>query len=322
MTSQQDADAVFWGCDHYARYKSGRGQMSLFDQPTTAAKTTEAAPVEAAPLAATSPVAAVDAAPIKQPTEHDELLKQAAPYRQYGEGYNRHIATSADDLESIIARGHPEAMRKMKADELRLRLQVHGKGAVQPGDFRAAQPEPAKPVAAAAPEPAMKDIAPHMMTLADYRRNELTGRMENGAPVLDISHMTRGERDFIGGLRNAFVYEPTGGQTLVEFPKGWSLDKARQEIDEAMQNEPDMDLSRDAHREAVQKALDAGATVPEEVLSDYPGMAPKHRQPESPEDAAAKKKEAQRQKRNAAARARSDAMRSIGMKRTRSGQWE
>lgn len=39
--------------------------------------------------------------------------------------------------------------------------------------------------------------------------------------------------------------------------------------------------SREMHRQYVQSAVDAGATVPDEVLSEYPGMTPKHASPDS-----------------------------------------
>lgn len=58
---------------------------------------------------------------------HEELLKESHPYREYGPNYNRHIATTADHLDTAIKRGHNKQMLDMLGNELRLRLDVHGK---------------------------------------------------------------------------------------------------------------------------------------------------------------------------------------------------
>lgn len=64
-----------------------------------------------------------------QLSEHSALLAKAEPYRQYGENYNRHIATSADQLQSMIERGHTPSAIQYAAKELETRLGVHGKPA-------------------------------------------------------------------------------------------------------------------------------------------------------------------------------------------------
>ena len=55
-----------------------------------------------------------------------DLLKEAVQYRKLGDGYNRNIANSAERLESAMQRGHGPQMLSGLADELRIRIDVHG----------------------------------------------------------------------------------------------------------------------------------------------------------------------------------------------------
>lgn len=53
---------------------------------------------------------------------YDELIKQAAPFCQYGPGYNRHVHTSSAHLRTAIDRGYEPSILKSLAAELQLRL--------------------------------------------------------------------------------------------------------------------------------------------------------------------------------------------------------
>lgn len=65
--------------------------------------------------------------PVAPLADYTDLLKQAAPYQEYGPDYNRNIATSASQLQALIERGHSPNMQQLAAEELQLRLGVHGK---------------------------------------------------------------------------------------------------------------------------------------------------------------------------------------------------
>lgn len=67
--------------------------------------------------------------------EAAELLAKARKYTEYGENYSRNIAASANRLQSLIDRGHSPAAIKHAADELALRLNVHGEKAGDSKEF-------------------------------------------------------------------------------------------------------------------------------------------------------------------------------------------
>ena len=50
------------------------------------------------------------------------LLSKAEKFRQYGQNYNRHIATSANNLIKCQEKGHTGSVLDCLADELEIRL--------------------------------------------------------------------------------------------------------------------------------------------------------------------------------------------------------
>lgn len=54
---------------------------------------------------------------------HAELIERAKKYAEYGENYDRNIATALNDLVSVKERGHGQAMQDRMADILKKRLE-------------------------------------------------------------------------------------------------------------------------------------------------------------------------------------------------------
>jgi len=80
-----------------------------------------AAPIaEPAAEPAVTPIATTESQP--KAGEYDELVGQAAPWRQYGQEYDRNIAAPANRLEDAINRGLDAPILKALANELKLRL--------------------------------------------------------------------------------------------------------------------------------------------------------------------------------------------------------
>lgn len=66
-------------------------------------------------------------APEAPRSPYQDVLDKAAPYRQYGENYNRNIAAPANRLEHAISVGHSPKMLEYLADELQMSLDALAK---------------------------------------------------------------------------------------------------------------------------------------------------------------------------------------------------
>ena len=130
-----------------------------------------------------------------------ELLTQASPYCEYGEGYSRNIAASANRLRDIIDRGHSASMIAMGCDELRIRLQVHGTTIhpvcdVQPEGNQHADENPSRHV----PLPTSRDRPPRR----DGIRRETPRPLAGGRTLPEVrserlaSHLVRQDCDGCG----------------------------------------------------------------------------------------------------------------------------
>ncbi len=71
----------------------------------------------------------------KRPADpHAELIERAGKFAEYGENYNRNIAAPLNRLLEAKAKGHSQRMLDGMAEELRMRLDVHGSKANKPAD--------------------------------------------------------------------------------------------------------------------------------------------------------------------------------------------
>lgn len=99
------------------------GQASLFTDTPKKSEASGPKTVDEKIAAKFDPAATAEMFPEKSGSV-DDLMRQAEPHRQKGEGYNRNIADAAARIEAAMNRGHAKdsGVVKMLADELQSRL--------------------------------------------------------------------------------------------------------------------------------------------------------------------------------------------------------
>ena len=163
---------------------------------------------------------------------HDELLKQAAPYRTPGEGYNRSIHAAAAMLEGLKEKGVGKAGLDAQADVLKQRLEVHGQPPKVESEKPAFNGENFIKIAAnSVKELRKQDVyrvldsndPKHMDKIADYvrkNRPELSGDVDEA--LRDI-HEERGTTTKAGKQTPAAKSEPSTGQKFAHEMAGHIL---------------------------------------------------------------------------------------------------